>query len=265
MTFQELDWYIYPLLITAGVLAGFINTLTGSGSVVALAALIFAGLPAPVANGTNRLGVLVQTSVSMATFYRGRGGHLQVPHSGWYVWPAVIGAMAGAFVATDLDQELMERVIGWVMVVMLFVILYKPSRWLRTESEAAQNKSLLNMVAFFAIGFYGGFIQAGIGIFLLVGLVLMAKFNTQESNILKVSIVLLLTVPSIFIFLYFGQVNWLMGGIMAIGQSAGAWLATRFALTNSKAALWTHRLLVGVVILSIVQLFGIGQWLLSLL
>jgi uncharacterized membrane protein YfcA len=255
----QADWYIFPLLVVSGALAGFVNTLTGSGSLVSLAMLVFAGLPANVANGTNRLGVLVQTLVGVGTF--ARKGRLHVPHSGWYVLPAIAGAIGGALLATDLDQALMETVLGVVMVLMLGIVLYKPKKWQRAESGAAQNKTWLNLAIFFAVGFYGGFIQAGIGIFLMVALVLGAQFNTQESTVLKMTIVLFLTVPSLAIFLWYGQVHWLYGGTMAVGQSVGAWAAARFALTNPRAALWTHRLLVVVVVLSILSLFGVFRWL----
>jgi uncharacterized protein len=253
------DFYLYPLLALAGALAGFVNTLTGSGSLVALAALVFAGLPAPVANGTNRLGVLVQSLVGAATFWR--RGKLHVPGSGWFMAPAVVGAGLGAWLATDLDQVLMERVLGGVMVLMLGIIIYKPQKWLREKSEAAQNRTLLNALIFAAVGFYGGFIQAGIGIFLMVALVLNAKFNTQEATVLKITIVLLLTVPALLVFVGHGQVHWQYGLALAAGQSLGAWLAARFALGHPQAALWTHRLLVAVVVASILSLFGVFSWL----
>ncbi|MDW8205954.1 MAG: sulfite exporter TauE/SafE family protein [Cytophagales bacterium] len=254
------DIGLYLLLVVAGCFAGFVNTLTGSGSVVTIAALIFAGLPANIANGTNRLGVMVQTTVGMLTF--ARHGKAHVKGSEWFIIPAVGGGMLGAWLATQISGEVFERWLGIVMVLMLFIILYKPKKWQREHSQAANQKNVLNLLVFFAIGFYGGFIQAGIGIFLMIALVLVAKFNTQESTILKLSIVFFINIPSFLIFIYHNQVEWIYGSIMAIGQSIGAAAAARFALKNRHAAIWTYRLLVAVVIASIWQLFDLGQYLL---
>ncbi len=252
------DTGLYLLLLVAGCFAGFVNTLTGSGSVVTIAALIFAGLPANIANGTNRLGVMVQTSVGMFAFARHGKAHVQ--GSAWFVVPAVLGGIVGAWLATQTSGEVFERWLGIIMVLMLFIILYKPKKWQREQSEAAGQRNLLNLIVFFAIGFYGGFIQAGIGIFLMIALVLVARFNTQESTILKLSVVFFINIPSFLIFIYYGQVDWIYGGIMAIGQSIGAFVAARFALKSQYAAIWTYRLLVAVVIASIWQLFDLGQY-----
>ncbi|RME71099.1 MAG: sulfite exporter TauE/SafE family protein, partial [Chloroflexi bacterium] len=63
-----MEWYIYLAIIAAGFVAGFINTLAGSGSLVTLPLLIFAGLPANVANGTNRVAILLQNVVGVSSF-----------------------------------------------------------------------------------------------------------------------------------------------------------------------------------------------------
>ena len=65
---MELEWYFYPLFFLAGLLAGLINTLAGNGSVFTLSLLLFSGMPAGLANGTNRVGALIQCLVSMTTF-----------------------------------------------------------------------------------------------------------------------------------------------------------------------------------------------------
>ena len=112
-----LDWYIYPAIIGAGFIAGFINTLAGSGSLVTLPLLIFLGLPANVANGTNRVGVLLQNVVAVDSFHRQkvmdwrRGLTLSLP--------AIVGSIIGAQIAVNLDETMMRRTIGALMVVML--------------------------------------------------------------------------------------------------------------------------------------------------
>jgi uncharacterized membrane protein YfcA len=249
-------WYVYLLAIAAGILAGIINTLAGSGSLVTLPMLIFLGLPANVANGTNRVGVIVQNIVGIGTFQR--KGALDTAGSVWYTIPAMLGAIVGAMIAVDLNEEMMNRAIGIVMIIMLMVILVDPKRWLREKSDVRPGRpSVLMLALFFVIGIYGGFIQAGVGIFLLAGLVMGVGYNLTQANAVKLVIVLALSVAAIAVFIANGQVNWWLGALMAVGQSIGAWLAARFAVGNPNANIWVRRLLIAVIVLSILKLFGV--------
>ena len=120
-----MQWYIYLLAIAAGALAGVINTLAGSGSLVTLPMLVFLGLPADVANGTNRVGVLLQNVVGIAVFRR--SGYSPTGGSWWLIGPSIIGALLGAWIATILDRRAMELAIGVVMVLMLIVLIANPN------------------------------------------------------------------------------------------------------------------------------------------
>jgi uncharacterized protein len=247
------EWYIYLLSVLAGALAGFINTLTGSGSLVTLAMLMFAGLPANYANATNRLGVLTQSTVAVATFYQ--NGKLNYQSSGWFVVPSVIGAILGTQLAVNVSEKVIDNAIGGIMVVMLFVILIKPERWLKAGSETKNSNKILTVLMFFAVGFYAGFLQAGVGILLHVAFVLGAKYSIKDSISLKTFLVFLFTIPSLFIFIWSGQVEWGLAIILSVGQSVGAWLAAHFAMKHPSASVWTYRMLIIVVIFSIIHIF----------
>lgn len=249
-------WYVYVLAIFAGVLAGIINTLAGSGSLVTLPMLIFLGLPPSVANGTNRVGVIIQNIVGVSTFKR--RGHLEIGDGIWYTLPAVLGAILGARIAVDLNERAMHITIGVVMVVMLVVILVDPKRWLREISVPQEGRpSLWKLIMFFFIGIYGGFIQAGVGIFLLAALVLGAGYNLIHANAIKLVIILTYSLAAIIVFVMNGQVDWGLGLLMAVGQSTGAWLAARFATGNPNANVWVRRLLIFIIVVSIIKMFGL--------
>lgn len=253
---MEVAWYTYVLAILAGMLAGIINTLAGSGSLVTLPMLVFLGLPANVANGTNRVGVLVQNTVGIATFQH--SGKLNTTGSWWLVAPAVVGALVGAQIAVDLNERVMNLAIGVVMVIMLFVILLNPNQWLRAQSEVRGGRpSTGTLLIFFLIGIYGGFIQAGVGVFLLAAMVMGAGFSLNHANVVKLIIVLFITIFALVVFARNGQVNWGLGALMAVGQSLGAWMAARFATQNKNANVWVRRLLILVVVVSILRFFGI--------
>lgn len=257
------DFFLYLLAIGAGLLAGFINTLAGSGSLVTLPMLIFLGLPPTVANGSNRIGVLVASVVGLTKFKR--SGKLDLKNSQYLLIPSLLGAVIGALIAIDLNQEVMRYSIAVMMSVMLVVILLKPQKWLREKTELMpEMKGVVNFIIFFAIGIYGGFIQAGVGIFLLAGMVLRCGFSMVHSNGIKLFVNLIFNVPVILIFIYNDQIDWVLGGIVAVGQAAGAWLAAHFASNSDNAAIWMRRLLLTIITLSILKFLGALDFLLSL-
>ncbi len=248
--------YIYILAIAGGFLAGVINTLAGSGSLITLPILIFLGLPAYVANGTNRLGVVLQTMVSVFTLHK--RGNLDLKGSGWLIVPAILGAIPGAYIAVDLSDQLLKHVIGAVMIIMLIPLIMNADKWLRESSEEGQrHKRWYVVITFILIGAYGGFIQAGVGIMLLSGMVLLAGFSISRANGLKNLIVLCFSVPALAVFLMNDQVNWELGLLLGSGQMLGGWVAARFAMENESMAVWVRRLLILMIILSAVELFDL--------
>lgn len=258
---MEISWYLYPLAILAGILAGIINTLAGSGSLVTLAMLDAMGIPANIANATNRVGVALQNIVGIATFRQ--SGNMQLgSESVWLIGPALIGAGLGAWLASILDAAAMRQIIGYIMIIMLVVILIKPNRWLRDESEVPEGRpALWKLGLFFIIGIYGGFIQAGVGVFLLSALVLGIGYSLKEANMIKLVIVLVITIFALAIFWWQGLIWWGIGALMGVGQSIGAWMAARFATRYEDANLWVRRLLITVVVVAIVRAFNLLNYL----
>ncbi len=251
-----MDDYIYILAILGGFLAGVINTLAGSGSLITLPILIFLGLPAYVANGTNRLGVVLQTIVSVFTLYK--RGNLELKGSVWLIVPAILGAIPGAYIAVDLSDQVLKNIIGAVMIIMLIPLIMNADKWLRESSEEGGRHKRWHVVATFVlIGAYGGFLQAGVGIMLLSGMVLLAGFTIRRANGLKNLIVLCFSIPALGVFLINDQVNWELGLLLGSGQMLGGWVAARFAMENEATAVWVRRLLILMIILSAVELFNI--------
>jgi uncharacterized membrane protein YfcA len=239
-----------------GVIAGFINTLAGSGSLITLPLLIVLGLPANVANGTNRVGVLLQNVVAVATFRK--HGAFEGASSTRLVLITVLGSIAGAMLAIDLDEALLRRVIGVLMVLMLVIMLVQPERWLREHATGQRASLLIEVPLFFAIGVYGGFLQAGVGIFLLAGLVLGSGYTLVGANAVKNLLVLIFTAAALVVFVVNDQVRWDLGLQLAAGQAVGAWVAARLAVKRGAAFVrWV--LIVILVVSSAALLTGYGS------
>lgn len=252
-----MTWIHYVALVAAGFGAGYINTLAGSGSLLTLPLLIFLGLPAPVANATNRVGILLQNVVGVTSFHRRKV--LDVRSGLWLALPATLGSIFGARIAVESDEAVMRTTIGVLMLVMAVVIVVRPKRWLQGREDHHQGRpSAVQFIVFFAIGVYGGFIQAGVGIFLLAGLVLGAGFDLVRANAVKVFVVLFFTVFALGVFVIHDQVRWDIGLILAIGNMAGAWVGARMAV--ERGAVFVRWILVAVVLVSgVALLLGVGR------
>ncbi|MBS3820252.1 MAG: sulfite exporter TauE/SafE family protein [Phycisphaerae bacterium] len=238
-----MEWWLYIAIPLSGAVAGFINTLAGSGSLITLPLLMLAGLPPTVANGTNRVAILLQSGVGLGGFQK--RGLLDV-HDGWKpVIPAVLGAVLGAQLAVELTEAAMKAAIAALMIVMLGVILIQPKRWLEGKAAAERTFGWLQGVAFFGIGVYGGFIQAGVGVFLLAGLVLAGGYDLVRANAVKLLVVLAFTVVALVVFVIGGKVDWPMGLLLAAGNVLGAWIAT--ATAARRGARFVRWLLIAVV------------------
>jgi uncharacterized protein len=256
-----MPWYDYPLLILAGMAAGFVNMLAGNGSLITLPALLFIGLPANVANATNRVGITLQNVVGTAGFYR--QGRLDVRGALLLSIPTVVGSILGARIAVNIDEAVFRKVLAVAMLIMLVIMLVKPERWITGKVRAHSGRlSIVQVLVFFAIGVYGGFLQAGVGIFLLAALVLGPGYDVVRANAVKVAIVLTLTVAALIVFQASAQVLWGPGLVMGIGSMIGAWLGTRFAVR--KGTVWVRWFVIVVVLVSTAQLLGVFDWVRSL-
>ena len=238
--------------------------------------LVFLGLDSGAANATNRIGVIIQNVVGITTFARSgrmqlRGGQTKKQQAEnildadslrfglWLSLAGMPGAIIGAYVATLLDRDAMNLAIGGMLIVVLVTIFFNPTKWLRERSEVRKERpELFVLVLFFAIGIYGGFIQAGVGVFLVTALVLGVGYTIVHANAVKLIFVLALNIVAFVVFILSPlEINWGIGALMAVGQSIGAWAAVRFAVTVKDANRWVRYLLIVVVIYSILRFFGL--------
>lgn len=256
MELTEVAWYMYPVILLAGLASGFINTLAGNGSAIVLPLLVTLGLPPTMANGTNRVGVIVQSLVGFLSFKK--AGLVQMQGIWWLVSPAIVGAMIGAQIAVELNERSMNLSLGLLMIFLLVLVLIKPKQWLKDTSsfDIQRVKSPSTLVSMFLIGLHGGFLQAGVGVMLLAAMVLSAGFTVKRANGIKLLIVVGFTVPALLTFLYNGQIYWPFAILLTISQSLGALLAARFAIDSPKINIWVRRLLIVVILLGMMRFFS---------
>ncbi len=241
-------------LITAGLLVGFINTLAGGGSIISLSVLMMLGLPASMANGTNRVMITIQTLTATTSFRQQKV--LETRKALLLSIPAVLGSLLGAWFAVDIREDIFEKAIGVIMLIMLVFILYKPQKFIYGRSNISEKPlTWSTYVIFFFIGIYGGFIHMGVGYFLLAGIVGCAGFDLIKANAIKVFVVLMYAPFTLIIFLWYNQVNWKYGLLLAIGGVIGALIASRLAV--SKGVVFVKWVIVIVILITSADMFDL--------
>ncbi len=213
-------------LIAGGLIAGFVNTVAGGGSAISLPVLVEVLGDPLLANGTNRVAILLQNSVGVANFHRARAVPWAVVRP--LVLPVLAGAGGGSWLATQADPDTIEVVFAIAIIGVALSVLVSPSRWKGGTLPKLTPRT--GPIVFFAIGFYGGFIQAGVGFLLLAGLVLGAGLNLVTGNAAKVALILAFTAIALPVFFLAGQVSLIAGGVLSVGNMTGAWLASNLAI-----------------------------------
>lgn len=247
------------IAILGGFLAGVINTLAGNGSAITLSVLTeVIGLPGTLANGTNRVGILFQSIASSSTLYN--KSVYKISNSKLVVIVTCIGAIIGVIVATQTSNESFLLVFKILITIMLVVVLVRPKRWLHDHTQIRRLPLWISIPVFLAIGFYGGFIQMGMGVIFLAIMVLLYHYSLLEANYVKIVVVTLYTIVVVAIFQWQGLIDWKIGGIMAIGQTAGGYLAARFISDYPRADVWAYRLLVVIIVVVVLKTYGIINW-----
>ncbi|MFZ5648569.1 MAG: sulfite exporter TauE/SafE family protein [Bacillota bacterium] len=245
-------------IFLAGVASGFVNTVGGGGSLISLPALIFAGLPSAVANGTNRIALMAQNVVAIEYFRQ--KGFFYPKLSLLLGIPAVLGSILGAKFAISLSDEMFNKVLALVMLTVLVLIIWRPEKkFLKSgEQENLEGLRLIGAVlAFFGVGFYGGFIQAGVGFIIIASLTLITGMSLVKINSLKVFISIIYMFSSLLVFVFSGKVDWVLGIILAAGNAIGAYLGGVF--TVHKGDKWIRVFLVVTVLILSGKLLGVHK------
>lgn len=225
------------LLFGLGVVAGFQNVMAGGGSLLTLPMLIFMMESNPayavnvgrIANGTNRVAILIQNIFAVAGFRKkGQSNFKMSLKLAAFTLP---GAIVGALSASQITSASFKRILGLVVIAVVLLMTQKKRI---TQTAAAKPYTKLGYLAMFGVGFYGGFIQAGVGFLLIAVLHGLMSLDLIKTNMHKVFIVLVYTVPALIIFAVGGNVIWWIGLILAAGNSLGAWLGTHFAVTKGE-------------------------------
>ena len=151
-------------------------------------------------------------------------------------------------------------VFRYMMIIMLFIVLFKPQRWLIESDFDFKTTRWITIPIYLLIGLYGGFIQMGAGIFILAALVLVSRYSMMEANAVKTVVIFIYTLVVMMIFAWKGMIDWKIGFIMSFGQTLGGYLTAAYFSKMPGINLWAYRLLVLIIVLSILVQFEIIEF-----
>ncbi len=237
------------ILFAIGLVAGFINVFAGGGSTLTLPVLIFAGLDAATANGTNRIAILLQNVSGVSSFKHQKIKGTRIALK--YALFTIPGAIAGAFFSIQITQDWFERILGIIMIGVVISLFQKRKHSSGPEEEKEPGPFFY--FSLLAIGFYGGFIQVGIGFIIMATLFHFLQTSLVRVNFYKLIIVLIYTIPTILIFVLNEKINWNFGLSLAAGNMLGAWIAAH--VTVKKGDTFIRYVLAGAIILMAIKLF----------
>ncbi len=227
----------------AGLIAGFLNVMAFGGSLITLPVLIFLGLPVAVANGTNRFAILVQNVAAVGNFRR--LGYADARTGMLYSLATIPGAIVGALWAVRVSEQLFRAILAVVLIAAVVGLLV-PRRPRHGQPDVSRRAKLVAALAFFAIGFYGGFIQAGVGFLLMLVMYNLLHIDLVRTNMHKVLIVLVFSIPALGVFVATGNVAWTLAGALAVGNAAGATVATHVSVKGGERPI---RIVIGLALL----------------
>ena len=237
--------------IGAGLLCGFLNTVASSGSAVTLPLLILMGLAPSMANATNRVPVLVGALIASITFLR--AGIIDWRLAFKILTPTVIGSIFGASLAVYMPQNYIKLLI-FIALLCAFLLLFSGiKKLIENELEEGIRYRGFEIVILFAVGLWLGLIVLDGATYMLLALIAFVRLPLVKANAYKNLAILATSAIALAVFSINGEVNWEIGGIMALGSIVGAFLGAKFAL-NPLAKVWTFRFLVTVILLELIHM-----------
>jgi uncharacterized membrane protein YfcA len=225
-------------------LVSFFNAVAGGGSMLSLPLLMTLGLSGAEANGTNRVGVLLGTAGSVVGF-RGKG---LMPQSALIrVLPlSMLGALVGSWVGVTLPESWFRPVLGFALIGICFALWRQPERPLEKDGGKVDPiaGSPFALVAYFGIGFYGGFLQAGAGLLMMALFSRFSNWGWVRINALKVVNTLVFIILSLVIYGVAGKIRWDMALWLCLGNAVGGYFGSWMQLKQGDR--WVKVILGGV-------------------
>jgi uncharacterized protein len=216
-----LDPLVLVALGGAGLLAGFVDAIAGGGGLIALPALLAAGVPPIAALGTNKVQSVIGTGAAALTYWR--KGYVSLRTLAIAVVCTFAAAMFGAYVVKQIDTSLLRIAVPVALVPIALYFLFAP-RLTDDDRHSRFSFSVFVPVMGATVGFYDGIFGPGTGSFLTMGFVALFGLGLTRSAGHTKILNLASNLGALALFIPSGDVVWPVAGVMAIGQVVGGYL-----------------------------------------
>lgn len=256
-----MELWQYLLLAALGVAAGIVNVIAGGGTLLTLPAMILMGVDPQTANGSNRIAILAQNLTAITSFRK--RGFSDFRLSFTLALATLPGAIAGALVGTRVSGVLFNRLLAVVMICVIAMMVAKRLKKKKqtTEGEVVAKESteetespstgpsscegaygtrlsrgrlVTGHLCMIGVGFYGGFIQAGVGFLFIAAMHNIMGIDLVRVNMHKVFIIAVYTLAALSVFLVEGNVLWPLGLVVAVGTSIGGWIGAHLSVNKGE-------------------------------
>jgi uncharacterized protein len=218
------QWWEAAIIALAGLWAGLINAVVGSGTLVTFPVLVALGYPPVTATTSNAIG-LITGSITGAVGYRseleGQGRRLTR-----YAVASLLGAIVGAVLLLKLPADAFETVVPVLVGLSVILVLVQPllSRRLSNRTAVDRTASPLLYVLIFLVGIYGGYFTAAQGIMLVGVMGLLVADPLQRLNAFKNALAAVVNVVAGVIYAFVAPVSWPVVAVLAVSSTIGGLL-----------------------------------------
>ncbi len=224
-----IEYWQWPLLLAAGLAAGFVDSIAGGGGLITLPVLLTFGLAPPVALGTNKLQASFGSG-SAAGHYAA-AGTVDLRDCTRGALCSLIGSALGSLAVQQLDPAFLRRAIPVLLAAVAIGLLFKPQLGV-ADLHPRMARTTFDIVFGLVIGFYDGFFGPGTGTFWAMAYVLALGFNLARATGYTKVMNFASNLGSLVFFLAGGRVLFAVGLIMGIGQLIGARLGSRMVIAK---------------------------------
>lgn len=236
---MDLTLWHYAAIAVLGILASIINILAGGGSNLILPLLMAFGVPPDIANASNRVGIFFQSLTGIRGFRN--AGALPTHDLRGILLPMIFGGLVGSVLASVLPNQILKPALLVCILSVATLTFLKPQLLLPPQNVQERKVSDTRgaAVLLFAVGIYGGFVQASTAFILLPVLAGVLQYNLLRANALKLVCTLAFTVVALAVFIVQGQIWWDVGLVLAAGNILGSIIGVKIALKLSPNTLRT--------------------------
>ena len=242
-------WWEWLAIFAAGVAAGGINALVGSGTLVTFSTLVALGVPPLTANVTNTVG-LVAGSVASSVGYREELS-TQRARMVRFIPASVLGGLTGAGLLLVLPESAFDAIVPALVGLGVVLVAIQPwlARRLAVEHDTYALGGPVAWIAVYLIGIYGGYFGAAQGVLLIAVLGALVDAHLQRVNALKNVLAAVVNAVAAVVFIFLADVDWAIAAVLVVGATAGGYFGAHYGRRLHASILRGFIIVVGLVAL----------------